>query len=99
MGSVPGMKSFTKFIIGMLEVSLSSNLYLLIVPPAWVVTPLDQTVRLGESVYMKCDAVGNPKPSITWTHNGSPVIVNDRISTISKANEGAPTRFNMILTT
>ncbi|XP_072511788.1 ADAMTS-like protein 1 isoform X2 [Notamacropus eugenii] len=47
-----------------------------------VVTHLGQTVALASgtlSVLLHCEAVGNPKPTITWARNGEEVQYSDRI--------------------
>ncbi|XP_059481325.1 cell adhesion molecule Dscam2-like isoform X4 [Neocloeon triangulifer] len=36
------------------------------VPPRWVVEPSDQSVVLGKSVVLQCQADGFPKPTVTW---------------------------------
>ncbi|XP_030114536.4 ADAMTS-like protein 1 isoform X2 [Taeniopygia guttata] len=47
-----------------------------------VVTHLGQTVVLASgtlSVLLHCEAVGNPKPTISWAKNGEEVKYNDRL--------------------
>ncbi|XP_031413147.1 ADAMTS-like protein 1 [Meleagris gallopavo] len=47
-----------------------------------VVTHLGQTVVLASgtlSVLLHCEAVGNPKPTISWAKNGEEVKYNDRM--------------------
>ncbi|XP_028911077.1 ADAMTS-like protein 1 isoform X1 [Ornithorhynchus anatinus] len=47
-----------------------------------VVTHLGQTVALASgtlSVLLHCEAVGNPKPTISWARNGEEVQFGDRI--------------------
>ncbi|XP_062064144.1 ADAMTS-like protein 1 isoform X3 [Lepus europaeus] len=47
-----------------------------------VVTHLGQTVALASgtlSVLLHCEAVGNPRPTITWARNGEEVQFSDRI--------------------
>ncbi|XP_037653497.1 ADAMTS-like protein 1 isoform X3 [Choloepus didactylus] len=47
-----------------------------------VVTHLGQTVALASgtlSVLLHCEAVGNPRPTISWVRNGEEVQFNDRI--------------------
>ena len=41
--------------------------------PAFATYPRSQTVREGKSVTLFCNATGNPKPSISWTIDGSTV--------------------------
>ncbi|XP_008940299.1 PREDICTED: ADAMTS-like protein 1, partial [Merops nubicus] len=47
-----------------------------------VITHLGQTVVLASgtlSVLLHCEAVGNPKPTISWAKNGEEVKYNDRV--------------------
>ena len=37
--------------------------------------PQSQTVREGDNVTLLCDATGNPKPTISWTIDGSTVNI------------------------
>ena len=43
--------------------------------PAFATYPRSQTVREGKSVTLFCNATGNPRPSISWTINGSTVNI------------------------
>ena len=43
--------------------------------PAFTTHPQNKTVREGDPVTLFCNAAGNPKPSISWTINGSTVNV------------------------
>lgn len=36
------------------------------VPPKWIVEPEDQSVILGNSVRVFCQAEGSPQPIILW---------------------------------
>lgn len=35
-------------------------------PPKWIVEPEDQSVILGNSVVISCQADGSPTPTILW---------------------------------
>lgn len=37
-----------------------------LVPPWWVVEPVDQNVVLGNPTTLKCEVDGFPKPTIVW---------------------------------
>uniref|UniRef100_A0A1L8DK65 Putative axon guidance receptor dscam n=1 Tax=Nyssomyia neivai TaxID=330878 RepID=A0A1L8DK65_9DIPT len=45
--------------------------------PSFVVVPMPQTVREGETVTLECVANGNPKPTIRWLKNGGDIDMND----------------------
>ncbi|KAA0199309.1 hypothetical protein HAZT_HAZT006499 [Hyalella azteca] len=40
---------------------------------------IEQTIQPGQSVSLKCAAVGNPVPTLTWLLNGLPVQRSDRV--------------------
>ncbi|KAF2355841.1 Fibronectin type III, partial [Trinorchestia longiramus] len=40
---------------------------------------IEQTIQPGQSVSLKCAAVGNPVPTLTWLLNGLPVHRSDRV--------------------
>ncbi|XP_071519102.1 LOW QUALITY PROTEIN: cell adhesion molecule Dscam2-like [Panulirus ornatus] len=40
---------------------------------------IEQTIQPGPPVSLKCSAVGNPTPSITWTLDGLPIPQSDRV--------------------
>lgn len=42
--------------------------------------PQNFDVRDGEVIELSCEARGNPQPTISWKHDGRPVIVNGRNS-------------------
>ena len=37
-----------------------------LVPPKWIVEPEDQSVILGNSVTIPCEANGSPSPTLLW---------------------------------
>ncbi|XP_044170542.1 peroxidasin-like [Acropora millepora] len=43
--------------------------------PAFATHPRSQTVREGDNVTLSCHATGNPKPTISWTIDGSTVNI------------------------
>ncbi|XP_015750203.1 PREDICTED: protein sax-3-like, partial [Acropora digitifera] len=43
--------------------------------PAFATRPQSQTVREGDNVTLSCHATGNPKPTISWTIDGSTLII------------------------
>ncbi|XP_063882772.1 cell adhesion molecule Dscam2-like [Scylla paramamosain] len=40
---------------------------------------IEQTIQPGPPVSLKCSAVGNPTPTITWTLDGLPIPQTDRV--------------------
>lgn len=42
------------------------RLYRTLVPPKWIVEPEDQSVILGNSVVIPCEADGSPPPTLLW---------------------------------
>ncbi|XP_050683951.1 peroxidasin-like [Leptidea sinapis] len=50
------------------KISSSGSLEVM-VPPAFIMVPKDQTAALGDTVYFTCTARGVPKPQITWYRN------------------------------
>ena len=50
-------------------------------PEKITIHPLSDTKTEGENVTLYCDAIGNPKPRISWTRNGSLIDIssNSRI--------------------
>ena len=43
-----------------------SPFILILVPPRWIVEPVDSSVEEGGEVTVHCKADGHPKPKITW---------------------------------
>ncbi|XP_022244234.1 Down syndrome cell adhesion molecule-like protein Dscam2 isoform X1 [Limulus polyphemus] len=63
-------------------------------PPVLISTFDEMTVKPGSRVSLKCAAVGNPLPQITWTSYDEPVPDNNRIRTGDYVNkEGAVISF------
>ena len=51
--------------------------------PRLVLSPQDQTVRLGENVTLFCRASGTPRPTITWTNEvGVAAQTSPRVSVL-----------------
>lgn len=42
--------------------------------------PQNQTIKIGKSFVLECDADGNPIPSITWQFNGAAVVVSQHLT-------------------
>lgn len=42
--------------------------------------PQNQSVELGKSFSLECDADGNPLPTLKWQFNGHPVVADARHS-------------------
>ena len=55
--------------------------------PSFSRSPVDQTVREGEKVMLRCTAVGNPTPTITWTKDGKTVGTEDTLSFDATRND------------
>ena len=51
--------------------------------PEITARPLHETKTEGDNVTFTCNAIGNPKPSILWTRDGSPLETRDNSSRIS----------------
>jgi len=45
----------------------------ILVPPRVTVREMRKEARKGEDVLLKCDAVGHPKPSVTWHRKGKAI--------------------------
>ncbi|KAK3506808.1 hypothetical protein QTP70_028372 [Hemibagrus guttatus] len=48
--------------------------------------PVDTVVDSGSIVVLNCQAQGEPTPVIEWTRHGRPLLVNDRITTLSNGS-------------
>ena len=57
----------------------NDSLHLQIASPVFSKSTLEQPSQLkklpGESLKLVCSALGNPSPSMSWLHNGSPVVL------------------------
>lgn len=47
--------------------------------PEIIVRPNHKTVLIGEQLKLTCEAIGTPKPSITWTKDDIIIEPSDRI--------------------
>ncbi|TMW42476.1 hypothetical protein DOY81_012444, partial [Sarcophaga bullata] len=47
--------------------------------PEILMAPQNQTIKVGKSFVLECDADGNPIPTITWQFNGGPIVVDDHL--------------------
>jgi len=63
----------------------------LLVPPKWIITPLDTDAIIGQNVLIDCQATGYPQPQIWWEHAKAidsspaqyqPVISNSHVYTL-----------------
>lgn len=50
------------------------------VPPIITIPPEHQTLRVGDSITLECEADGFPTPQIDWMRDGRPISVSQRIS-------------------
>lgn len=50
--------------------------------PVFLVEPRDLTVRLGEDVELRCQATGEPVPTIEWLRAGRPLQADRRLRTL-----------------
>lgn len=55
------------------------NLISCTAPPEIVVAPNQKTVLVGDQLTLTCEAVGTPKPSITWAKDDINLERNERI--------------------
>nr|XP_012807460.2 hemicentin-2 [Jaculus jaculus] len=51
--------------------------------PVFQVEPQDMTVRSGEDVALRCQATGEPAPTIEWLRAGRPLQAGRRLQTLS----------------
>ncbi|KAI4577648.1 hypothetical protein MJT46_003483 [Ovis ammon polii x Ovis aries] len=50
--------------------------------PVFQVKPQDVTVRSGDSVALRCQASGEPAPTVKWLRQGQPVRASQRLQTL-----------------
>ncbi|KAM9207753.1 hemicentin-2 [Dugong dugon] len=50
--------------------------------PVLQVEPQDTTVRSGEDVVLRCQATGEPMPTVEWLRAGQPLLTSQRIRTL-----------------
>ncbi|EDW17736.2 peroxidasin [Drosophila mojavensis] len=55
--------------------------------PEILMAPQNQTIKLGKSFVLECDADGNPLPSITWQFNGKPLASSTTDADLLLENE------------
>uniref|UniRef100_A0A1A9WTL6 Ig-like domain-containing protein n=1 Tax=Glossina brevipalpis TaxID=37001 RepID=A0A1A9WTL6_9MUSC len=48
--------------------------------PEILMAPQNQTIKIGKSFVLECDADGNPIPSITWQFNGAAIVVSEHLT-------------------
>ncbi|XP_068563703.1 hemicentin-1 [Cebidichthys violaceus] len=54
--------------------------------PTIIVEPVETVVDAGTTVVLNCQAEGEPTPMIQWSHQGRPLLGNDRFSTLSNGS-------------
>lgn len=47
--------------------------------PEILMAPQNQTIKVGKSFVLECDADGNPIPTITWQLNGAAIAANEHL--------------------
>ncbi|XP_069772736.1 hemicentin-1-like [Narcine bancroftii] len=47
--------------------------------PVFTLKPLDTLAGVGDRVLLHCQATGEPRPVVEWTHNGQPIRENTRL--------------------
>ncbi|KAI8116975.1 Peroxidasin [Lucilia cuprina] len=47
--------------------------------PEILMAPQNQTIKVGKSFVLECDADGNPIPTITWQFNGEAIVANEHL--------------------
>uniref|UniRef100_F1S0Y1 Hemicentin-2 n=1 Tax=Sus scrofa TaxID=9823 RepID=F1S0Y1_PIG len=50
--------------------------------PVFQVKPQDVTVRSGDAVALRCQATGEPAPTVEWLHGGQPLRTSRRLRTL-----------------
>lgn len=73
----------TCFVVNVYLLMPAHNLTILyIAPPEIVLGPNQKTVMVGEQLKLTCEAIGIPKPSITWAKDDISLEVHDRIQVL-----------------
>lgn len=68
--------------------SIHGRLHLLVADlPEILMAPQNQTIKLGKSFVLECDADGNPLPSISWQFNGEPLLASSSSGDLLLENE------------
>lgn len=49
------------------------------IPPFFNVTPVSKIYPVAGRVRLGCEALGVPKPKITWFKNGKPLVIEPRM--------------------
>ncbi len=56
------------------------------VPPQVLIPPGNHAVTLAQRVILSCSVGGDPAPTIIWTKNGRPVILDHRIQQLQNGS-------------
>ena len=56
-------------------------------PTSLASTPTDQTVKEGDETTLRCTAIGNPTPNITWFKAGKRVASGDTLTFQTNRND------------
>lgn len=54
--------------------------------PEILMAPQNQTIKVGKSFVLECDADGNPIPTITWQFNGEAIAANEQHLVLENEN-------------
>ena len=65
---------FLFFLLTLQQPNHYQNVFLLSVEPTFTRTPLDKTVKIGETAILTCEATGSPQPVIFWQKEDEEVI-------------------------
>ncbi|XP_064487525.1 cell adhesion molecule Dscam2-like [Ornithodoros turicata] len=69
-------------------------------PPAWIQEPKDTTVTAGQSVELRCEGKGFPRPTVTWrrTDGEQVVTLNGTTIKIASVNKAHQATYRCLLT-